>query len=756
MPNIDYIPVQDLSIKNTLADTDYIPVSDGSTAYAVRGATLKEYAEEAAETTAGTAVAGFRSEINVRSESIESDLQKMTGSRPLTFIPGCYRTASTTGTGETAYFVSSDTRVCAIAPCSAGDVVYGHIIGPTGTSRGVYFVDSSMKVLYRATANYEFNGSMTAPANSAYVILNNVLASLPSGYYGYVGDAINSRVSVLDRKVSALSGHPENLVSLYGKLTEGNGYIAIAFADTLPAGEYSCYLNVSTTNSGVQPYFSVFTTANYNASEIILTKRIENGKSSCFRFEATEPFRSIRVMSASTPTASASYSMTVTGTIEIYGGEYVKNDGATDVTRIIREILAASKYCKLPTGAYLISNLVMPGESILCGDGGATLYFDENADGAAIMMGTRCTVKDLTLFGDDEDIILPPSDFEPEIGSTNYLAGISPNISNGWLQYVFSTPLSAGSYRLKMNISTTNTGVMPYVKTLDQSSYGADHVIETARITNGEETWLTLRSEVPIASIFVFSAVSVSSSANYTITVDEASEIYSLTQLVGYRHGIAWQEDNESAEDKEFGRISNCRIERFTGSGIRSRDTGTPVDNNLAVSDCFIRNCVVGVYIQRNSEFLKISNNTIVRNWYGVLNRGGNNNISNCGIDGNVVGIGVDQDEGQNNGHGAITGCSINHSGGNTGYGLVIKDTGRMIVSNCNMYYGKIKLESTNGNVISNCGFGRNAGVEIVNGQCSLLTNCMVMTGEFTITRENNTAAKVINCFTRSGEAVTG
>lgn len=761
----DYVPIQDLTIAASLSDSDYIPISDGDSAYAIRAATLKAYAEdvaesvaeEAAETAVQAGLSGIENEISVRGKSVENDIGEITGNRPLIFIPGYYRTPTTTGIGETAYYVESDERVCAIAPCTGGDNVYGHVVGLAGTTRAFFFTDATLKVISRADANYELNGAVTAPAGSAYVILNNVLASLPNSYFGYVGDSIASSVEGLGLRLDALHGYPKNLFLNTSGFIAGSGYVYVEFEDGLPAGEYSCYLNVSSSNTGTEPYFRVVRTSTYSTANVILTRRVKNGAADCLYFKTSEPFKSIFIFAAETVGESQSYTVTVSGTEELYGGKYIKNDGATNVTKIIRNILEREKYCKLPYGDYLIDNLDMPDESALCGEGDTNVYFDSNATGVAVMMGSRCTVKDLTLFGATENITLPPSDFEPEMGDVDYLANVQPTIRDGWLYYVFDNELPAGTYRIRTNISSSNTDVKLYVKILDSASYGTSHVLEVARANNGTESWMTVSSEAPIKSVFVFAASSVSGSAGYTLTINEPTQAFSMTQLVGVRHGIAWQSKTDQADNMEFGRISNCRIERFSGSGVRARDTGTPVDNNLAVSDCFIRNCVVGIYVQRNSEFLKISNNTIVQNWYGILNRGGNNNIANCGIDGNVVGVQVDQDEGSNNGHGAITGCSINHSDGNTGYGLVIKDTGREIISNCNMYYSKIQLKNTDGNVISNCGFGRNAGLDIIGGLCSLIVGCMVMSYEqFPITRSGNTTARIINCYTRSGNEVTG
>ena len=219
------------------------------------------------------------------------------------------------------------------------------------------------------------------------------------------------------------------------------------------------------------------------------------------------------------------------------------------------------------------------------------------------------------------------------------------------------------------------------------------------------------------------------------------------------RNGVEWTGDTLT-----HGTIENCIFINFDGAGIYLHDTSVQTYRNLAISDCYITGCRYGIDIRKNSEFNRINNCTIVFNYYGIRNRGGNNNISNCGIDSNTVGIQIDNTEGNNTGHGAITGCSINHSGSNSGYGIRIEGTGRMIVSNCNLYYSKILLNDTNGNVFTGCGFGSDADWEITDGECNIFNGCMVKswdTDGTVVTITNNTDTKIVNCFDRNGIAAS-
>lgn len=430
------------------------------------------------------------------------------------------------------------------------------------------------------------------------------------------------------------------------------------------------------------------------------------------------------------------------------GASGISGDGVTDVTSLIEAVLADSKICTLGAGDFVIGNLTMPDGTMLKGAGDATrLYFDTSATGSAIKMGSRCTVKDLTLYGAETDITIPPSDFVPSVGTTNFIG--SRTIGDGYVKYNLTQTLSAGAYRIVINATSDTTDRDTVnVKTVKTDSYSTANVLTTTNVTKDVETTFDITVDDPIQSIWIYAENTAGASQGYTVTVTSVA-IYEITELIGNRYGIEW-----STESVTTGTVENCRVERFTGAGLLMMDTGTDVDHNLFVSNCYFRNSVIGIYIRRDSEYHKISNCVVSECWYGLLNRGGNNNISCCGFDGNVVGIELDADEGSNGGHGAITGCSINHSDENTGYGLIIRGTGREMVSGCNIMRSKVLLKGSSGNVISGCGF-MNTVWEIDGGGCSVFASCMVNTGGVTITVTNNTKYKIVNCYTRGGVEVT-
>ena len=447
--------------------------------------------------------------------------------------------------------------------------------------------------------------------------------------------------------------------------------------------------------------------------------------------------------------SNATLSFSITGYYESF---IESTNDTTDRTEIIRKILGYTGYVRLGTGIFYLNNLnLIPGET-LTGEGNQTVIRLADSGDFAIGMANRCKVENVRIIGADEDIVLPDSSFVPQRGDINLIPNLTWDVRDGYIRAILPTALPAGTYQFEINnVQSDNLETdYFYVSFLDQDVYSTTHISAKAVGEKNASVKVTVDpGDREIKSIYIFASDTAAGSAGYNITLNSQPKMYTLTSAIGNRFGIKWY-----TETSQSGVISDCLIERFDGAGILAMDSGTPVDNNVNILNCFVRNCAVGVYMKRDAEFIRVCNCTITRNYYGVLNRGGNNNIANCGIDGNVVNVQIDADEGSNNGHGAITGCSLNHADNNNGYGLIVKDTGRMVVSNCNFYYAKVKLSNTNGNVITGCGFGNAAGWEVEGGTCNIFNGCMVKNWNSdgtSVTITDNTKTKIVNCFNRNG-----
>lgn len=664
--------------------------------------------------------------VYIGNESIESVLEKATGSRGLVFIQGRYSTPSTTIIGETATYYDDADYCCAIAPCAEGDKFTATLTGPTGKQRAWFFCDSSMTVLTRATANLVMNEeTVTAPASAAFVVFNNALTSQASGYSAYKAPGILSRAIVSWGTITAASissdidNVPRNkIVTISGSVASGsahspftNAYYLLTYAPT--AGGDLC----------VQVAIP-FSEANANIAAI----RKKNSSA------AFSDWMYLPKTIITEPISTAS-----TG---------------NDHTAVIQSMLDTYGFCQLGKGNYFVTNLVMPAGSVLAGFGNSTaLLMKASADGPAITMGDRCIVRDLKLMGDVYDLTLDGHFVMSPVSDSsvaNQWAEGPVQITNasGFIHKVLTTPIPAGTYHLSAIVEPGDSSVTScYIgfSTSQDGSIGPSNIIADTTFTPNvrQDKWITLSEDV--YSVRLCASSTAGQSEGHTAVWSDIA-----IRATGGRSGIAWNDENA-----QFGKIQNVNIYRFNCAAILAHDTGTPVDHNLMIENCAMFNNNVGLYIRNNSEFNKITNCTITRNYFGILNRGGNNVISNCGVDANVVGIQIDEDYSSNAGHGCIDNCTINHSDNNNGYGLIIRDTGREVISNCCLFYSKVRLQNTNGNIMTGCQFGNNGVVEITGGECSVMNGCMfVSSTENPITAYNNTAAKADNCYKRNGNAV--
>ena len=400
--------------------------------------------------------------------------------------------------------------------------------------------------------------------------------------------------------------------------------------------------------------------------------------------------------------------------------------------------------CVLGKGTFIVDNLLMPAGSVLTGCG--------------------------------EDSVIKLVDTEhgytlPEPVSSAEGVGVKQVYSD-------NDGLPPGLYSCVVNVSTEYTGTTTSrITFLKATSYSSANIIKTVDVGRDADKEFQILLTETVKGIVVFSG-HVSNIA-YSITVSKlelsinpiavimgngctvenvsfvgADTPIELTGTIGNRTAIGWVNPTN-----QYGIISGCRISDFDCAGILLQDTSTPVDRSALISNCHISHNMVGIYIRKNGEFNKIINCGVTKNYYGSLNRGGNNVFSNCGFDSNVVGMQIDADEGDNQGHGSISNCTFNHSNGNTGYGIIIKGTGRELIGNCQFWYSNIRFQNSNGNVINGCEFGNDASVEITNNgtgtSCNMVIGCMMRSGANKVTIYNDVKSKVINCWTRDGIEIT-
>lgn len=230
---------------------------------------------------------------------------------------------------------------------------------------------------------------------------------------------------------------------------------------------------------------------------------------------------------------------------------------------------------------------------------------------------------------------------------------------------------------------------------------------------------------------------------------------------VGTRHGLLFEgtaTTKDWANQPRNSMVSGCFITGFSGGGITCRDTGYSTLSSLTVSDCHIMYCGAGINISHLSEFHKFTNVLSEKNCYGCINNGGNNVFTNCGFNANVTGVLMDNSRGQspNNTHGAMVGCTINHTNNNEGVGIMALGTGAgYIFTGCQVFFSKIVLENASGMVFDAMNYGRRVEIDIKGGGTVTFSNSVFKPAPDAIRITDNDNVRFINCYTReTGEPV--
>lgn len=549
--------------------------------------------------------------------------------------------------------------------------------------------------------------------------------------YASAGDAVRDQFSMLN---SIVNNKPLDLPAW----ETGDGVNALTNL-TLPKGTYTLNVNVSSDYEGIDHVrMRICSSATYASGSVILTDDLPNGVASSYTFTVNSKIGSIYLYAANTAGSSHNYHVTVSAFL-IYEGAYFDNTKTYNVTPSVNKVLHDLGYVHLRTGDYIIDNISIPTNGELEGEGFTTrLFMTASATGGAITMGSKTVAKNFTLYGDEATINIPTT-------TTDLIPTATAYTDNGWggFQYLNS---GAGSYKIRVNLTSDNPGYDSVrVVACSTDTFSQAAILFDKRAPKGELTEFGFTSDTTVGSLWYFSGAGTSGSAGYPVTITTC-EVFNINIL--NRHGIVW-----SDPDNRTGIVNGVNIARFTGAGILLKDTGVPVDHNLLISDCYITDCYAGIYIQKDSEFNRISNCTISNSGYGIYNRGGNNYVDNCGLDHCFIPMIVDDLEGSNGGHGAVSNCSINHTSALDSYGVIIQGTGRMIFSNVNMYYTGISVINSDGNMFTGCGFGNSSPITITGGRCTLFNGCMMINGTQTpITL--NTASKVVNCYYRNGDPV--
>lgn len=528
-----------------------------------------------------------------------------------------------------------------------------------------------------------------------------------------------------------------------------DGYDAYQLAEPIPAGTpVTVEVNVSSTETDASKLSMVRCSASVYSQLISTSVQVTRDEDHIIMFTTLYPVTKIYVLASSNTANSAGKTVTVNHFAVRYGHS-VKPVNDFDCSEGVEYLLSNYGECKLDKGEYIVKKPIqMPAESLLsgCGDG-SILRLDDTIQVVSFTKTslTELNYVPLSTAGTDGKQIPPliPGLYQFTINVT--VTGTTPGTTESTIKIGSSETYSSDIASISIDRNRDVNGYF-YVPTTGKSIYilAGSGTSSGATITVNELSIDRVGATVAMGKNCGIQNLCLSGSD----TDVDVETVHSMT--LGTRNGIVWY------GEKQGGYIHACHVKNFDGSGIICVSSGTRPHNAPRISDCYVINNGCGLNIASRSEYMKITNNMFVYNGYGMINRGGNNAVSNCGFDRNAQGMQVDTVDSGNAGHGQITGCTFNHSNANTGYGLIISGTGRMLIGECNFYYSKLKIEGGNGNTVNGCGFGSDSGLEISGGTCSIICGTMFMNStDSPITITSNTTAKIVNCYYRSGDEVT-
>ena len=363
--------------------------------------------------------------------------------------------------------------------------------------------------------------------------------------------------------------------------------------------------------------------------------------------------------------------------------------------------------------------------------------------------------------------------------NNTYNISTTPQITtdaNGWLQPVDTdTEDETGKTDMTGAIMSmlTDTGYCHLAPGIFYVSGSIDMPAGSILEGCGENTIIRLLSSVSSGYIVRMHTKSMVKNLRFSgaYTPTSISDISALD--IGGRRGINYignADGNDTGVEPAKGTccmIEGCRFE-FLDSGIYGYNTGGGLQNGLICNDCYFYRCVAGINLDYFVEYSKFTNVVTFQCGYACINNGGNNVFTACTFHG-VIGFVIDDssETKRNNAHGSCIGCTFNHIDNMNhsdvlGKGIAIKvinTVAGFIFADCQIWYGRVYLEDAKGIHLNGCTFGGGldaAGYKLITTVGSdpvFIDACL-----FQVTPANvlGTPAKISNCWTYGGTAVTG
>ena len=204
--------------------------------------------------------------------------------------------------------------------------------------------------------------------------------------------------------------------------------------------------------------------------------------------------------------------------------------------------------------------------------------------------------------------------------------------------------------------------------------------------------------------------------------------------------------------------IENIKVLGFSKDGILVQNRGYISLCSIIANNIFMQYNGAGITFYEKGEYGVLTNSIAIDNYYGIIDSGGNNKISNCGFDRNTKGLyagAVNNDT-----HSDVIGCSFNHC---TSIGVECDGINSILTFTACQFFGATEYEIFiyNAQAVSfvNCEFGINAKLAFNKASKGdnfyALNNCIFGSTPNAINADVGTLLLITNCYTQNGIEVT-
>ena len=183
-----------------------------------------------------------------------------------------------------------------------------------------------------------------------------------------------------------------------------------------------------------------------------------------------------------------------------------------------------------------------------------------------------------------------------------------------------------------------------------------------------------------------------------------------------------------------FTGIRGLRIRNMVFKSIMTAIYGTQCGSTIHetgfISDCHFKDCITGIFADTRCEYMTISNCVLCQCSTAIKIKGGNILTTGCQMtDGS---IGMEILDGQNGGHGVISGCQINH---NTESIKMINVPNGYTITGSNIFYGKLTVDNCGSQIVLSgntlaCEVAITNSVVVANGNTFHESNFSALTDE--------------------------